>query len=176
MNFEELNVMLRAPKIILSEDNQAINDMTIDASFPIKRLRYTLGLLETVNNTRLMWQINQSEKMQIRLSLHIQQEETNIGLIRLDYNAGHRNPTEISPNLPAVFHDYAGFDFANCPAHVHFHTENTPRDLVWALPIDECDIDIKDFDGRQPNVRGVIQSFAKYINLTTQLAINVPLI
>ena len=103
MNFEELNVMLRAPKIILSEDNQAINDMTIDASFPIKRLRYTLGLLETVNNTRLMWQINQSEKMQIRLSLHIQQEETNIGLIRLDYNAGHRNPTEICPIFRLYF-------------------------------------------------------------------------
>lgn len=119
-----------------------------------------------------MWQISQSPKNLIRLSLHCQDGD-NTGLIRVDYNSGHNNPEIAIDTLPEIFRPYIGKHFDDKEHHVHLFVEGY-RQLEWALPLSDFDIEVKNVseDSILGDMADAIVSFSKLINVKTNLMIN----
>lgn len=125
-----------------------------------------------------LWEITQNSKMRTRLSLHVQEDEGKIGLIRIDYNAGHKNPEVATSNLPAKFLPYIGKQFTNSESHIHYYVENY-KSLAWAIPLQDITfkpLNIIDNYDLNNNFAEAICEFAKLINLSTKLTINALLI
>ncbi len=116
-----------------------------------------------------LWEIWQSPKNTIKMSLHHQEEETKTGLLRVDFNSGHNNPTELTANVPAKFHPFVGKHFSINEHHVHYHVEGY-KSLAWALPINNDDFPHKNMN--EQNIVEIVEEFAKTINLQTKLLIN----
>lgn len=118
-----------------------------------------------------LWEFKQSSKDALRISLHFQENDSKIGLFRVDYNAGHPNPVEILPSLPDKFKPYAGQWLRD--SHVHYYVEGY-KPLAWALPIEETDVSIKDIKDNDisSSFADAIMNFAKMINIETTITIN----
>lgn len=112
-------------------------------------------------------------KNAIRISLHFQEDESKIGLFRVDYNSGHRNPETASDKLPQRFLPFVGKWFSNEESHVHYHVEGY-KPLAWAVPIEDSEMTTKEIADTNTNEKlsSAIQEFAKIINLETVLTIN----
>ncbi len=117
------------------------------------------------------WQIDQGEKDSLRMSLHCQQYESNIGIIRVDYNRGHKNPAVAPADLPEFFMPYIGKYFGARESHVHIHVSSDTRQMEWAMPIEASDIETKSFDASSQSIEEAIQAFAKAIHITTNIKI-----
>jgi hypothetical protein len=119
-------------------------------------------------------EINNSRKKSFRISLHHQENITKTGLLRIDFNSGHRNPELINSFVPEILHKYAGHWFLNEP-HIHLFVEGY-KDLAWALPLAEYDnFPIKDIQSDQEYSQA-IKAFAKHINLNSNFVIQQTLI
>lgn len=116
-----------------------------------------------------IWEIWQSQKNTIKMSLHHQDDETKMGLFRVDYNSGHNNPAELTGSVPDKFHPYVGKHFAVNEHHVHYHVEGY-HSLAWALPIADDNFLHKDMT--EQNIVEIVEEFGKNINLQTKLLIN----
>lgn len=115
-------------------------------------------------------EIFQSVKKQLKISLHFQEDDASIGLLRVDFNSRHKNPELANDNIPEIFKSYAGKWIEN--SHIHYFIEGY-KPLTWAIPLsDDKTFPIKDFtDSSQ--IGNIIQEFGKKINLKTQLIITV---
>ena len=90
-------------------------------------------------------EVTVNQKISFKISIHHQEDNTKIGLLRLDYRGIHLNPATITPNLPAAFHPYVGKMFTPDEPHIHFYV--CPEDyepLVWALPVEDWNASIKE--------------------------------
>ncbi|MDR2791774.1 MAG: hypothetical protein LBB27_03465, partial [Tannerellaceae bacterium] len=79
-----------------------------------------------------LWEVFQSSKNTLHLSLHFQEEDSKIGLLRIDYNGTHTNPTRLNEYVPERFHRYVGIELRE--SHVHHHVQGY-RSLAWAIPL-----------------------------------------
>ena len=77
--------------------------------------------------------------------MHHQDDETKMGLFRVDYNSGHNNPSELTDKVPQKFHPFVGKHFSINEHHVHYHVEGY-KSLAWALPIAEDSFPAKIFE------------------------------
>lgn len=119
-------------------------------------------------------EIQQSKKNSIRVSFHYQENDSKMGLLRVDYNSGHKNPEEVSNLLPEKFHPYAGKYFSNSEHHIHYHVEGY-KSLAWAIPLVADDFEIKELDPGQSfnsTLVEILQLFVKVINLETKIIVN----
>ncbi len=169
---ERVNYLIQLEKKILI-DSIVLNAYTINQSFPYN-LRFELTS-EDDEDFAFLWVINQSSKARIKLSLHYQENETYVGLLRIDFNAsGHHNPEKATESLPSKFLPYIGKTFKESEPHVHYHV-NDYKTLAWAIPLsDICFIpeNILDTSDLNYNLADAIHSFAKIINLKTEIFIN----
>ena len=167
---EQADYLIHLKKKVLQNDN-AVDQLVIDQEFPL-HLRYEL-VSEEDNDFSFLWEITQSPKNSIRISLHFQEDESKIGLFRVDYNSGHRNPETANGNLPPKFIPYVGKWFSVEESHVHYHVEGY-KPLAWAIPIEDSEMPTKEITDNDTNAQLVsaIQEFAKIINLETVLTIN----
>lgn len=168
---EQADYLLKLPKKILS-GKEVVNEYRFDQPFPFQR---RIELISPVDDEfTFLWDIKQSAKNMIRINLHVQDDDSNIGLLRVDFNSGHRNPEAISDLLPERFHPYAGKEFSNNEHHVHYHVEGY-KSLAWAIPLFDDEFEIKNLsEGANFNTTFIetIVSFAKTINLETKIIIN----
>lgn len=168
---EQAEYLLKLPKKIVV-NNQLLHKLTIDQEFPFNK-RFEL-LSEKDDDFTFLFQIIQSKKNSIRLNFHCQENESKIGLLRVDYNSGHRNPETITQLLPEKFHPFVGKDFTDKEHHIHYYI-NGYKPLAWAIPIINDDFQIKDinedndFNG---TFADIILQFAKTINIETEITIN----
>jgi hypothetical protein len=172
---EQAEYLLKLPKKIV-EKEVLLDNLTINQGFPIN-LRYEL-VSEQDDEFTFLLEIQQSKKNTIRISFHHQENDSKTGLLRVDYNSGHKNPEEINKFLPEKFHPYAGKYFANHEHHIHYHVEGY-KSLAWAIPLIVDNFEIKEInDDVNFNVTfaDVIKIFAKTINIETNIQVNILLI
>ena len=164
---EQADILLSIPKYIIEKDERIDSKEIEQPTF----WDITFNLEGVVNGDsfEFLWKIWQSKRNLLKMSLHHQEEVTKIGLIRVDYNSGYNNPSEITSLVPQKFHQFAGKHFSINEHHIHYHVEGYPT-LVWALPIENDPFPHKDFSDQ--NIVDIIESFSKKINLQTDLKIN----
>ena len=156
-------------KIILNDEVK--DRITIQQACPMN-LRYDL-VSNDDDEFSFLWEISQSSKNNLRISLHFQEDESKIGLLRVDYNSGHHNPEVARDDLPEPFKPYIGKWFSNEESHVHYHVEGY-KSLAWAIPIGISEMPTKEINGNDTNAQliSAIQEFARLINLETVITIN----
>lgn len=96
---EQAQLLIGIEKKILI-DNSPVDSVTLQQEFPID-IRYHL-IDSAEGNFEFLWRISQSAKNVIKLSLHVQDEDSNIGLLRIDYNGPHQNPQIAKEDLPCL--------------------------------------------------------------------------
>ena len=157
-------------KIII--DGEVADEITLDQKYPL-RLRYELVSPDD-DEFSFLWQITQSSKDELRVSLHYQEDAGNIGLFRVDYNSGHKNPALATENLPEKFKPYIGKKFDNTESHVHYFVEGY-KPLVWAVPIVDTalrETNYTDKENLYNKLAICISEFAKFVNIETKIHIN----
>ncbi len=157
-------------KIII--DGKVANKITLDQEYPL-RLRYELVSPDD-DEFSFLWQITQSSKDELRVSLHYQEDAGKIGLFRVDYNSGHKNPALATDNLPDKFKPYIGKEFDNTESHVHYFVEGY-KPLVWAVPIGDTALRETNYTDKEKLYNKLaicISEFAKLVNIETKIYIN----
>ncbi len=101
---EEANNLIALPKLVyLDEAGQ--HAFLFSNNVPLQR---KLDLISEDSQYQFQLDINQSRKYSVKLSVHHQESESNIGLVRLDFFGTHTNPVELTDKVPSIFHEFAG--------------------------------------------------------------------
>ena len=169
MTNEQAEELIGLKKTIIQNGIEQ-ESVTIEQTFPMN-LRFELISKED-DDYSFLWDITQSSKDSLRISLHFQDDDSKIGLFRVDYNGGHHNPEFENDNLPEIFKPYIGKYFIN-ESHVHYYVEGY-RALAWALPIGETNVKVKEVEDNNRNrqIMDAILDFAELINIETMITIN----
>jgi hypothetical protein len=122
-----------------------------------------------------IYDISQSKKNQFKLTLYLLDDETKIGLLRVDYSGQHKNPETITEKVPVEFHPFAGKFFDYNEHHIHYYVEGYKTSLDWALPLTIDSFPIKKIT-KLADVTDAFIQFNKIINLITKFYITSPLI
>jgi len=167
---EQANYLLNLPKKIFKGD-ELLSNITINQEFPFQE-RFEL-LSKDDDEFSFLWEIRQSAKNALKISLHVQEDDSKIGLKRIDYYGGHKNPENINEFVPEKFHQYAGKEFANCEHHIHYYVQGY-KPLAWAIPLIDDDFEIKTIESEEFNksFSNIVILFAKTINIETIITIN----
>ena len=168
---EQAEYLLQLPKKIVENEN-LLDNITINQGFPFSK-RYEL-VSEQDDEFTFLWEFKQSKKNKIRVSVHAQDNDSKIGLIRVDYNSGHQNPVETTEFVPEKFHPYVGKHFTNDEHHVHYHVQGY-KSLAWAIPLTDDEFQIKELNASEDfnsTFLNVIELFAQTLNIETTININ----
>jgi len=153
----------------VEKNGQLINELDFDRAFPFTH-RYNLISPED-DEFIFLYDITQSSKNHFKLTLYLLDDETRIGLLRVDYNGQHKNPETVSDKLPDVFYPFAGKFFDYHEHHIHYYVEGYKTTLDWALPLVNDSFPVKKIS--KPD--DIIEAFLKFnhiINLKTKFIIN----
>ena len=169
MNYKEAQILVKQPKWVVEESGDIVKTLTMEQRFP---MRFRLRLVSALDpNKVFLLDVKQSEKFGVRLNFQMM-DGSNWGLARLDYNSNHKNPDEITGDVPEIFKSHAGELFV-MRAHLHYHVDGYPQ-LSWALPLEETEIEQKDVktEDLPHGFIGAFNSFVRYLNIQTELQIN----
>lgn len=167
---EQAAALLQLKKKIILND-EVKDRISIQQTCPMN-LRYDL-VSDDDDEFSFLWEISQSSKNNLRISLHFQEDDSKMGLLRVDYNSGHHNPEIAKDDLPELFKPYIGKWFTNEESHVHYHV-NGYKSLAWAVPIEATNVQTKEIknDEINENFVNAIMEFAKMVNIETVIMIN----
>ncbi len=168
---EQAEYLLKLPKKIIVEE-QLQDNIILNQKFPFCK-RFEL-VSEEDDEFTFLWEFQQSKKNKIRISFHCQDNDSKIGLVRLDYNSGHLNPMDINEFVPAKFHPFAGKYFTNNEHHIHYYVQSY-KSLAWAIPLVEDEFEVKELNEGSDfnnNFAKIISLFAKTLNIETSIIIN----
>lgn len=113
--------------------------------------------------------ISNNKKKTFKISFHHQENNTNEGLLRVDYNGGHRNPEIINDFVPDILKPYVGHWFDN-EAHIHFFVESY-KDLAWAMPLkDYQNFKVPNIESMEDYYKAVVE-FGKHTNIITKFVV-----
>lgn len=166
---EQAKDLIDTQKYVIKDDKM-LSEYHIVQTFPMNE-KIELAVGNGDDSMMFTWQINQGQKDSLRMSLHCQQYESNIGLFRVDYNRGHKNPSSAPNDLPICFRPYIGKIFGKNESHVHIHVSSDKQQMLWAMPIEDSDIELKVFDASPDAVEKSILAFAKAINIQTVIKV-----
>ncbi len=153
----------------VSQDGRLLDEYSFEQTCPMN-IRMMLMPIEE-NDYCFLWEISQSSKNIFKFSLHVQEDESKTGLVRVDYNGHHRNPETDNGLLPSKFKPYIGKRFVNT-SHIHYHVEGY-NSLAWALPIEDVpQIATKFIGNSKIDFVNALLDFTKIINLKTRIIIN----
>lgn len=164
---EQADYLIQLPKHII-EDNQVLERKTYAPYFPIDDRIYLVSKED--NEFTFFLEVWQSRKNHFKLTLHCQEDEASIGLLRVDFNGRHKNPEEATDNVPNIFRPYAGQWLEN--SHIHYFIEGY-KPLAWAIPlVSDNSFPVKEF-AAVSEFAGIFQAFNKKINLLTSMHVSV---
>lgn len=166
MTVTAANYLLALDKFI-EIDEQQVNNLDIELGNTV-RLRWKLISPADTDQVFLV-DIKESEKKQLAISLHHQDDDSKGGLLRIDYHSRHRNPENVLSGVPANFAQYAGQYLDNYSGHIHYVIDGYAP-LAWAIPLDDDPFPFKDVQNLG-DVASVIRAFCQKINLRTTLNI-----
>lgn len=158
---DQVKYLLNLPKHIC-ENNDIIEVKRFDP-LPFNEKIYMLSKED--RDYLFFLDIFRSSKNQLKLNFHYQEKESAIGLLRIDFGSGHKNPETSSDNVPEILRPYTA-QYIDEP-HIHYYVEGY-KNLAWALPLKDDKFPIKDYSKEQ-DFCDIILSVAKLINLKTEL-------
>src|SRR5690349_19341236 len=134
--------LLDLPKHIV-ENDKFLEKKSYVPSFPIDDRIYMASKADA--EFTFFLDIWQSSKQQIKLTLHFQEADASIALLRVDFNGRHQNPEIANGNVPKIFHPYAGQMLTD--SHIHYFVDGY-KPLAWAIPLKvDTSFPVKDFLG-----------------------------
>lgn len=172
LNYEDIQRLLATEKCV--EANMLHNNaLTLSLDFPVQK---EIRLFSAMGDVEFRWVINQSSKVLFKISLFVMEKENNLGLLRLDYvpsSSFHTNPQIGGGPVSDTLIEYAGKEIRG--SHAHFAVPGY-KELIWAIPLSIIE-DVPDlFDGHQNSLPGIIGSFAKRVNISTQIRYEIPVL
>jgi hypothetical protein len=167
MTVELAEYLIGLEKYVVQNGEQ-VNTFLLDIQFPMS-FRLALSAPDDLDQNLLV-DIKESNKKSLKISLHHQDQSTQNGLLRLDFNGRHRNPVEITSAVPEIFKPFAGQWLDNFSGHIHYVVDGY-KPLAWAIPLEIDDFPVKQLGGREDYIRILNEFFAK-INLKTSIAIS----
>lgn len=155
---EYVDYLLKLPKKIVSKNGDLLTSITINQKFPFHE-RFDL-LSAKDDEFSFLWEIKQGSKNTLQISLHFQEDDSKIGLLRIDYNRGHTNPQTINEYVPAKFHLHVGKQLIQ--SHIHYYIQGY-QPLAWAIPLFDDEFEIKEINEENFNATllNIIRLFAK---------------
>lgn len=164
---EQAQYFLQLPKKV--EINGELKDrLSLTQKFPFLH-RFNL-ISPNDDGYIFLYDIYQSKKNQFKLTLFLMEEDTKIGLLRIDYNGQHKNPEHITEKVPKILQPYVGKFFDYHEHHIHLYVEGYKTPLDWALPLTNHDFPIKNIDSPIHIIESFF-NFNKIINLQTNFII-----
>lgn len=167
MTVELAEHLLQLDKYLV-DGGELMNNYTLDIQFPMS-FRLPISTPEDLDQNLLI-DIKESGKKSLKISLHHQDNGTQNGIIRIDYNGRHINPSEVLPSLPEKFRPFAGQWLDNYEGHIHY-VVNGYKPLAWAIPLEIDKFSVTKLNGREDYSR-VLYAFFKKINLKTRITFN----
>ena len=167
--FKQAKDLIATPKNILESDGKTICG--------IKQIDCVPGLHETIQlrshdeEFLFLWTIFRSSKEHFKLSLHILEKDSHVGIFRVDYvssDSSHTNPAVITNDVPDEIKPFAGKEISG--PHAHFNVLGH-KTLQWAVPLSDLDFSIKSIvnEQKQIDIASAINCFAEYVNITTPI-------
>ena len=157
--------LIKLPKYI----NELNNPKLIIEFSNIWRLKFDLVGVINGDKYNFLFDVWENNKGYLKMNLHFQENDTSIGIYRVDFYGTHRNPTNIEETVPSFLHPYAGKSFAPEEAHAHYHVPNY-KTLAWAIPLKDDSFPIK--QRTKDNTEKIFYSFVKAINIQTKIKLN----
>jgi hypothetical protein len=118
-----------------------------------------------------LYDIKQGKKNHFKLSLYLMDNDTRLGLVRIDYSGQHNsNPVEINEYVPVEFELYAGKFFKYGEPHIHYYIEGY-KPMAWAIPLSCIDFRIQQIKSHA-DVISAFNAFNELISLNTKFMIN----
>lgn len=167
MTVELAEYLIGLEKYIV-QNGEIANTFLMDIQFPMS-IRLTLSAPEDLDQNLLV-NIKESEKKSLKISLHHQDNSTQNGLLRVDFNGRHFNPVDISETVPETFRPFAGQWLDNYAGHIHY-VVNGYKPLAWAIPLEVDDFTVKEINSREDYIR-TLNAFFQKINLKTVITFN----
>lgn len=164
---QQANDLLALPKHIV-EGDAALERKRYFLSFPFNDRIYMVSKVD--DEFSFFLEITQSSKKNLKLTLHFQEEDASIGLLRVDFNGRHKNPEIENVNVPDIFKPYAGQWLEE--NHIHYYVEGY-KPLAWAIPLNvDNTFSVKEFTDTS-ELGNIFQVFGDKINLQTILEISI---
>jgi hypothetical protein len=168
ITIEQSQYLLGLPKKV--ELNGILqNQLTFNQPFPFQE-RYTLISPDEPDFT-FLYEVNQSKKNQFKLSLYLMDDDTRIGLLRVDFSGQHENPHTITDTIPEIFKPYVGMFFTYNDHHIHYYVEGYKTTLDWALPLTADAFPVKSIS-KSADILSAFSNFNQLIKLQTVFTIN----
>lgn len=148
-------------------------ELVLNLSYPVKR---EVILFSPAGDVEFRWIITQSGKFSFKLTLHIMERENHTGLFRLDYcpdTKVHVNPVVVNDGVPSEVSCFAGADIRGNHAHFSYPGYN---ELAWAVPLKDLPVFPVGFDGKQSSIEQIILTFAKHVNIVTNIICELPVL
>lgn len=167
MTVELAEYLMRLDKYVV-QDGAVADTFLIDIQYPMS-FRLILSAPDDLDQNLLI-DIKESEKKSLKISLHHQDNSTQNGLLRVDFNSRHMNPVGITPTLPEVFKPFAGKWLDGYAGHIHYVVDGY-KPLAWAIPLELDDFPVKELNGREDYTR-TLNAFFQKICLKTAITYN----
>ncbi|MCR4291576.1 MAG: hypothetical protein NUV76_01720 [Candidatus Kuenenia sp.] len=162
---QQADYLLGLPKHI-AEGDEVLERKMYTFSFPIDDKIYMVSKAD--DEFSFFLEITQSSKQNLKLTVHFQEEDVSIGLLRVDFNGRHLNPEIANDKVSDVFRPFAGQWLEE--SHIHYFVEGY-KPLAWAIPLKEdSTFSVKDFTNIS-EFRNIFRVFGNKINLQTILEI-----
>ena len=162
-NIEAQNFLDISKKVYLSTDTLDKYDFMVEGK---KDRLYMVSFPELEYSFFL--EVYQSAKMQLKLTLHLQEDDISLPLMRIDFGGTHKNPEEPNKNVPAFLIPFKGTIFKHNQPHIHYYVQGQGTD--WALPLDNDSFPIKKIVSNNDK-REAILAMAQKVNLLTDLEV-----
>lgn len=167
MNLELAEYLIGLDKYVV-QNGEVVNTFLLDIQFPMS-FRLTLSAPDDLDQNLLV-DIKESEKKSFKISLHHQDNSTQNGLLRVDYNGRHLNPVDIIQTVPEIFRPFAGKWLDDYAGHIHYVVDGY-KPLAWAIPLELDEFPVKKLNGREDYTR-TLNAFFQKINLKTAITFN----
>lgn len=167
MTVELAEYLIGLDKYIV-QNGENVDTFLMDIHFPMS-IRLALSASDDLDYDLLV-DIKESEKKLLKISLHHQDNSTQNGLLRVDFNGRHFNPVEITETVPDIFKPYAGQWLDDYAGHIHY-VVNGYKPLAWAIPLEVDDFTVKELKNREDYTR-TLKAFFQKINLKTVITFN----
>ena len=163
-SFDDAAELLRVPKKIACANGF---QPTIQVRLGIANIQLDYDVVSENEEYMFKLSILQSPKYTIKISLHFQDDDSKIGLLRVDYGGIHTNPQIANDKVPNFIRPYAGKRFGYDDHHIHFHVDGY-FPLNWAVPLTDDSFPVKEILDISSFELALI-GFAKRVNIVTQL-------
>ena len=169
ITYEQAQYLLQLPKYIL-ENDMCVNTKVF-SQVPVNERIYMVP--ESADEDYLFFlDINVSPKNSLKINFHYQEDESSIGLLRIDYGGSHKNPEIVIDTVPEKFKSFAGQYIQE--DHIHYCIEGY-KELAWAVPLSHDEFPVKKYSTNN-DLYNIIESIANLVNLKTkfnvQMSIN----